>query len=194
MRPSAPPYLRRRVVAVVAPVHDAQPASLDHDETVIPRAGIVWRLDLSGPGIFRGSSCSRRSRSLNPFRACPRGRAGVMSENVYRPINRSSSTWASSRCSASWSKCAWVDAPDVGRSDREIVKVPVPAARGVVAPRIDHDAHPVRRGDPERGAAVVGDLDRAVARRRLIGLNRDHPVVIARHPPDVQTGVDIGHG
>ena len=35
----------------------------------------------------------------------------VMSENAYRPISRSSRTCASSRCRASWSKCAWVDAP-----------------------------------------------------------------------------------
>ena len=64
----------------------------------------------------------------------------------------------------------------------------------MITPRIDHHAHPFRRADLEGGTCVEGNLDRAVMRRRLVGLDVDHPVVVAGHLPDVQAGIDIGHG
>ena len=76
--PERLPDLRRRVVPVVPPVKDAQPAGLDRNRAIVPGTGIVRRLD--------ARSAERRMDFLEIVERCARVRSVLVRNAAYDDI------------------------------------------------------------------------------------------------------------
>ena len=186
------PDIVGRVVAVVAPMDDAQTAGLHHHQAVIPTTRVVGRFHIDAVEMLMDfleviDVAGRIHRML-----VRQTIDGHVAEAVHadQAVEQDMGIQAVQGIVVEMGMSG--DADIHGRK-REIMEIPVPGARGMVAPWIDHHADPLGRGDAEGRRAVERHLHRAVLGGRCVRLQLDHPVMIGCHPPDVQPGINIGH-